>query len=311
MGQKNSTTGGPINTSSDIYDEPKTFMTKAISSNYRVSVVKTDHIRLGLQGLVVGVDRHGEEIRLLNHWLMRGADMAMTEELLEKSSLYENMVEGAIMEKEFKVSEEAGAHKLKIYLVKYPRYSGMPEQIQKLEELFTGILDKARSDGIEQLGIPVTQTATMMTFPRSVFCQSLVKQTFEAIKSWKSRTRSYHKSNIGMKMNVLFLSCEMSGCRIMCKELIEYCEMAGLGEYDELDPEDALEMSSVEFMDDEKDKVDIKKIKGLCNEEDDDFGDQPNLLNPMGMGQTRQLSVTRKSLLKSFRFPNNGGNSDV
>lgn len=297
MGQS-STRSVNASTSSQ-FDEPQTFMAKAVSIDYRLTVMKTDHVRVGLDAVVVGIDRYGEEIGMLNHWLMRGAQMDMSEEILEKSKYYDDLVYGGILTKEFDIKEEHKTRKLKVYFVKFPRCSGKPEELQKLTQSFRAIFDKAKEDQVQQLGIPIIQTSTIMSFPRGQFCQALVEETFNTIKDWKQSFRS--QGSTSTKMNFVYLASEVSGCRIMCKQLIEFCEKDEINQYiddeQEDDNEDLLN-SSVEFIKGEEDKINFKAIQGKNPEKNPVEEEEDDIQNL----KHRPPSVTRKSFLKSVKF---------
>lgn len=296
MGQSSSSSGGGSIQISSQFDEPQIFMTKAISPDYRLTIMKTDHVRVGMEAIVIGVDRYGEEIRLLNHWLTRGAQMDMTEEILEKSRYYDELLDGGILEKEFTIKEESKTRNVKVYFVRYPRCSGKEEELGRLTMSFRAVLDRAKEDQIQHLGIPIIQTSTIMTFPKSQFCHTLVKESLNRIKYWsKSEGRDSSQSS---KMNIVYLASEMSGCRIMCKELVEYCESEEIKAY--LDDDEAEDMlnSSVEFIKGEEGKVNYKLINGKKNKDDDQNEDdvKPEL------AMNRPPSVARKSFLKSVKM---------
>lgn len=275
--------------SSKPFDEPQTFMTRAVSADFRLSVIKTDHVRVGLEALVVPVDKKGEHVRLIHHWLARGAEMDMVEDLLERTKLYDDLVEGGIKEKEYKI-KDAHLHttKLVVYFIKFPRYSGKFVEVERLAACFKEILEKAKFAGLKQIGFPACQASTIMTFPRGLFCSTMAKESIKLMKHWKATSMSSQSSAASSKMNVIFLASENSGCRIMCKELIELCEQEDVNEEDFADD---LDNSSIEYLEVEKDKVNIKKIKGI--KEDDDEEEK------LRQQETRGHAVTRKSFLKS------------
>lgn len=260
-----------------------------MSPDFRLSVVKTDHVRVGLDALVVPVDKRGEHVRLLHHWLVRGAEMDMVEDLLEKGKLYNDLVDGGIAEKEFKVKNAQGqTHKILVYFVKYPRYTGKFAEVEKLGRCVKEILEKAMFAGLKQVGIPVCQAATIMTFPRSLLCSTIAKEATKLMKQWKLASVSSKSSANSSKMNVTFLASENSGCRIMCKELIELCEQEDINEEEYATD---LDNSSIEYLEEEKEKINIKKIKGI-----EELDPQEEIQREQDI---RGHSVTRKSFLKS------------
>src|SRR3990167_1140012 len=110
MGQSTSQegAGAPLMTADtqEEFPEPQTFLEKSVYGSFILSVLWTSHIRFPLNGIVVPVYSNTEEIRVMNHFLMRGVSIDMIDDLIEKSSLYNLLNVGEFKGKEYAMEKE-------------------------------------------------------------------------------------------------------------------------------------------------------------------------------------------------------------
>lgn len=278
MGQSTSQESvGPTLITSDTqeeFPEPQTFLEKSVYGSFILSVLWTSHIRFPLNGLVVPVYSNTEEIRVMNHFLMRGVSIDMIEDLLEKSSFYPLLNVGEFKSKEYAMEKERKSP-VTVLFVKYPRYTGKQSEIEELKKAFEGLLEEAKRKQLFRFVIPIVQPATIMTFPKAIFCATLVEVALRKMKKWAEDSLTDDgelESQKSFKMKLILLASENSGCRLMCKHLVEQCQRVAKEEGEDGDEEKATfdpnsmklsQISSIEVLESEIDGLDVTKIKHM------------------------------------------------
>ena len=255
MGQSKS----KISSSKD--PEPQTFLEKCILNQFILSVVWSTHIKFPFDALVVPVYPADTEIKLMNHWMLRGLDMNVTEDLLDKGMMHRSMRDSEIKRKEYQHGKEGS---ISILYVKYPKYTGDVDDIDRLRKVFRLLLLQAKSHDLHQVAIPVSQANVLFTYPKNIFCNALVNVTLEVMKEW----REHKVGGEDFRMKVMFIASDNSGCRLMCKQLVQVCEE------EEFDQDDGItQVSSIDIVQSEIDLLAKKKLKRINNFNESMFRD--------------------------------------
>jgi len=201
--------------------EPQTFLEKSLSSSFTATVLSVSALNFPFDALVVPVYPSNQEIRSMNLWQQRGpvsADLITL--LLSKDEMIHRLAPGGLYVQEVESAVARTSHPISLFFVRLPSYIGKPSDITALTNLFQEVLDAARLRGVTHLAIPVTQPSTVLTYPRSLFCQTLVDTLMATLRRWEDSTPSH--SDFVFKCSLI--ATDYAACRITAKYLLDNCE---------------------------------------------------------------------------------------